>query len=425
MKRLRYTLCAICIACLPASAARADGVMRDSVGAASSGRGGANIAHSDNGAIILSNPAGLVNTPTTQLFEFGIDPLITDLHYADPENHDHGANPFTALPNLSYIKRTEDGRFACGVGFYVPAGFGATWDLNNPLLGKNGYKPFAAVGKVLPSVAFRVTDKLSVGATLGVAVSHMEAETPLFLQTGLLKGLPTIIDIQGTQAAPTWSVGLQYQVNDRTRVGLTYQSETRFTMKGRGTVHAFLEPGAPPISSRFDVQTDMAWPRSVGFGLVHDLTEHQRVSMDVLWYHWSHAFDRLDVKFSNPSNPFFAQFGPSIRDSLALDWKDSVSVRVGYEYFFDNLDVLRLGYVHNSETIPSGTLTPYIPATLEHTFAAGYGLWWGNTRFDFAYQFAFGPTRRVGTSRIVGGDFNNSRITARAHWLFFGLTKFF
>ena len=425
MNWFRCALLAVVFAGLATSVTLADGVVRDSVGAVSSGRGGANIAHNDNGAIILNNPAALVNIPTNTLFEFGIDPLITDLHYADPTNSVDAKIRPTAMPHLSYIKRTDDGRFAYGVGFYVPAGFGATWDLTNPPFGKRGYKPFAAVAKILPSVAFKLTDKLSIGATLGVAVSHMEAESPFFLQSGLFAGVPAILDIQGTEAAPTWSIGLQYKVNDRTTVGLTYISETRFTLEGRGTVHAFLAPNAPPVSSRFDVQTDMAWPRSVGFGIAHDVTENQRFSMDILWYHWSHAFDKLDLEFTNPSNPFFAMFGPSIRDSLVLDWKDSISVRLGYEYFLDNCNVVRAGYIHNSETIPSSTVSPLIPATLEHTFSVGYGKWKGNTRFDIAYQYAFGPTRRVGVSRIVGGDFNFSKIKSQTHWLFFGMTKFY
>ncbi|MFQ5733213.1 MAG: OmpP1/FadL family transporter [Planctomycetaceae bacterium] len=423
-RRILLLLTAVALS-ISTRSALADGVVRDSVGAVSSGRGGANIAHSDNGAIILSNPAAMVNIPTRRLFEFGIDSLITDLRYSDPENNDRGANPYNVLPNLSYIKRTNDSRFAYGIGFYVPAGFGATWDLNNPILGRNGYKPFAAVAKILPSAAVKLNDRLSIGATLGVAVSHAELESPFFLQTGILAGVPAIIDIQGTEAAPTWSLGLQYKVNDRTTVGLTYQSQTRFTLNGRGTVNAFLAPGAPPISSRFDVQTDMAWPRSVGFGLAHDVSDNQRLSMDIEWYQWSRAFDRIDLRFSSPSNPFFAQFGPNIRDSLVLDWKDSVSVRLGYEWFLDDGDVFRVGYIHSSEVIPSSTLSPLIPATLENTFSVGYGKWKGDTRFDIAYQYAFGPTRRVGVNRIVGGDFNFSTVKAQTHWLFLGWTRFF
>jgi len=426
MRNTLVVLIAASIVALVVSRTWADGVVRDSVGPTSSGRGGTNIAHADNGSIILSNPAALVNIPTQQMSEFGVDTLLTDLKYTDAENRDNArSNPFV-LPEAAVMERSRDGRWAVGLGFFVPAGFGATWDLNSRVLGKRRFETFAAVGKVLPSAAVRVTDRLSVGATLGVAVSHAEVESPFFVQTGALAGAPTLLDLQGTGAAPTWSVGLQYQVSDRTTIGAAYVSETRFRLDGRAGVDAFVIPGAPPVRSRFDLQLDMVWPRSAGVGITHRLSDNQRVSLDVLWFDWSSAFDRIDMEFRNPTNPFFAPLGPRIRDSLPLDWKDSVSVRMGYEYFFRNRNVLRLGYVHNSQTVRSSTLTPFIPATLEHTVSVGYGHWLpGNARLDLAYQWAIGPNDGPNQSRLVGGEFDNSEVEVQAHWIFVGVTKFY
>lgn len=428
MNLRRTALCTCSLACLLLTSrhAAADGVVRDSIGAPSSGRGGANIAHFDNGAVMLSNPAAIVNTPTPGLFEFGVDGMLADVDYSDPENIDHHMhnNP-VFLPEASFIRHSADGRFAWGIGFFAPAGFSASWNLTNPLLGKHGYKSFAAVGKILPTLAMRVTDRLSVGASLGVAVSHAELESPFFIQTGPLAGAPTLMDIQGSGADLAWSVGLQYRLSDRTMIGASYVSESRFRLKGRASVDAFLEPGAPPFSSRFDVQTDMAWPRHVGVGILHDLDEKQRLSLDVLWYNWSQSFDNVGITFRNPSNPLFLAFGSKIRDSFALNWKDSVSVRLGYEYFVTPANVMRFGYVHNSRTVPDGTLTPLIPALLEHTFTVGYGHFVNNTRFDVAYQYAFGPTAHVRQSELVGGEFSFSTVNAQTHWLMFSFTQFF
>lgn len=426
---LRCTVLSFCSVLVLAAGAGdtfADGVVRDSIGATSSGRGGANIAHFDNGAVLLSNPAAIVNTPTNGLFEAGVDFLMTDVKYADPENGRRSMNNNPVfLPNLTYIRKSDDDRYAYGVGLYFPAGFAGSWDLNNPVIGKQSYKSFAAVAKLLPTASMRVTDKLSVGASLGVAISHAELESPFFIQTGALAGAPTKLDIQGNDADISWGLGLQYRISDRTMIGASYSSENRFKLDGRGSVDAFVAPGVPPISSRFDVQTDMVWPRSAGVGILHELNDSHRVSLDVLWFNWSHAFDEVDLTFRNPSNPFFAAFGPKIRDTLPMDWKDSVSVRMGYEYFMTPCDVLRFGYVHNSVTVPNSTLTPLVPAILEHTFTAGYGKAVNGKRFDFAYQYAFGPTARVRESALVGGDFSYSKVHAQTHWLMASFTQFF
>jgi len=159
---------------------------------------------------------------------------------------------------------------------------------------------------------------------------------------------------------------------------------------------------------------------------MHWLNCRHRISTDVMWYDWSHAYDQLDIKLHNSSNPLFpALLGPTISDSFALRWRDSVSVRVGYEWFTTNDSVFRAGYVYNSRNLPSATLTPLIPATLEHSFSMGYGWKWNNWQWNFAYQFSFGPVRNVGTSEIVGGDFDNSSIKSQAHWITIGVVRKF
>lgn len=405
-----------------AAPAFADGVIRDSIGAASSGRGGTNIGHFDNGAVLLSNPAAIVNAPGNGLFELSVDSLLTDLDYFDSQNSTNARNRLFPLPEISYIYKDRGNQWAAGIGIFVPAGFGAHWNMQAPppIPGQTAYKSLGVLTKIIPGFAYRVTDRLSVGATLGVGVNHLELEGPFTVQTGLLRGAPTQLDLQGTDATVTWSLGAQYLVSDRTTIGIAYTSEDRFTIND-GIARATIYTPGGPITSNFDADIDIVWPRSLGVGVSHWFTDRHRSSLDVIWYDWSHAFDSLELKLTNPSHPALAGFTP-IQDKFPLEWKDSISVRWGHEWFFTPCDVLRIGHVYNSQTIPSRTLTPYIPAILEHTVSLGYGKFWKNWRFDIAYQFGFGPKKRVDQSQIIGGDFDNSSLKAQAHWLNLGFT---
>jgi long-subunit fatty acid transport protein len=180
-----------------------------------------------------------------------------------------------------------------------------------------------------------------------------------------------------------------------------------------------------PVNSSFDTRADLVWPQSIGVGIQHILSDRHRVGLDVVWYDWSHAFNRLDMQLSNPSNPLFQALAPTISDTFPLNWKDSVTVRTGYEFLYTQRDTFRLGYVYNSNTIPTGTLTPYIPALLNHTVSTGYSHAFKKVSFNFAYQYAFGDSRNVGTSQVVGGDFSHSRLDSDAHWFFFSLSRAF
>jgi long-subunit fatty acid transport protein len=415
--------------CVATRCTLGDGVVRDSVGATAAGRGGTNIAFSDNGAVLLDNPAAIVNVPGNGMIGFGVDGLITDLDYSDPFNHVSNATEVYPLPYGSFIHKDPGGQWAVGLGFFIPAGFGGKWQQNAPppIGGTREYDSLGLLAKLLPTAAFQVTDRLSIGGSVGVAFSQAELEGPFFLQTGLLRGTPTLLNLEADGVAPTWSLGLQYQLTDRTTVGLAYTSETRFQLNGQADATVFgLNPAAPQfgVPSRFNVDADLVWPRSLGFGIKHELTPRQRLALDVIWYDWSHAFSQLDLTLSNPSNPMFRPLG-RVNDTFPLGWKDSVSVRLGHEYLLSPRDVLRTGYIYNSQTVPTSTLTSFIPATLEHTFSVGYGRTFGSWRFDTAYQFAFGPQQDVGDSAVVGGDFDRSSVTSRAHWFYFGLTKTF
>jgi long-chain fatty acid transport protein len=401
---------------LAASVAYADGLVRDGIGAISIGRGGTNLAHSDNAAIILDNPAGMVNMTVRGFYELGVDTLVTDLDYSDPDNPEvHGKFQAFPSPELGYIRKSDDECWAWGIGFFAPAGFGAKYEMQNPFTGPALYKSLGMLTKILPAVSVRVTDRLSVGGTFGVGICHAELEGPDFPPG--LGGPPTLFDLQATGATPVGSLGLQYQLSDRTMLGVCYTEESRFDLNGnvRATV---LGPPPFPQASRFDAELDITWPRSLGVGIKHDLSPCQRVSADVIWYDWSSAFDSFDVTLTNSTNPLFTLLaGPEIGSSFLLDWEDTVSIRLGYEWEASARDVWRVGYIYHDSPAPNSTLSPYIDGVLEHAVSAGFSRRCNGYLLNVAYQYSFGPERNVGDSVLAGDDFSNSSFEAQAHWL--------
>ena len=316
------------------------------------------------------------------MFEFGSTTLFTDVSYSDSQNPNTTVSQFYAMPEFSFIKK--DGDLAYGLGVFAPAGFGSRFYLEGPssLPGEQLYKSFATLGRILPGVAYKATDRLSIGATLGVAVLVADLEGPYTLQSSL-PGLPTRIDLDAGGAALSWSTGITYELTDATTIGVNYQSENRFKAHGTTAVDV---PGLG--HSEYDTRMFITFPQSVGAGIRHELCPHRILSVDLVWYDWSSAFDTIGLRLSSPSNPFF----PALNEQVPLRWRDSLSTRVGYEMHFANDRRLRFGYVHHSVAIPSGTMTPYIPAALEHAFSTGFGVKCFDWNLDLAYMFSFGPT---------------------------------
>jgi long-subunit fatty acid transport protein len=141
--------------------------------------------------------------------------------------------------------------------------------------------------------------------------------------------------------------------------------------------------------------------------------------LDVVWYDWSHAFDRLDMRLTNPSNPLVAALaGPVLTDSLPMNWRDTVSLRLGYEWDTRPAVTWRGGYVYHASPVPNSTLNPYLDGVLEHAFSIGRSRQWRRATLNAAYQYSWSPERHVvGPSSIIGGDFDNSTFRAQAHWI--------
>ncbi len=275
--------------------------------------------------------------------------------------------------------------------------------------------------KILPALAWKIDERLSVGGTFGLAISHAQLELPFNLQTGWLAGLPTMLDLKVTGFAPTWSLGLQFKLTPNTTFGLAYRGETRFRLKGKAKVDVS-GVGFLPLRAQYAAEADLVWPRSLGAGVSHRFNKKHRTSIDVVWFDWSHAFDKISLKLTDGSNPLFRlALGPKVRDAIPLGWHDAVAFRIGHEFSPTDSDVFRVGYIFHESPIPAATLIPNLAGILRHAVSVGYGHQWDKWGLDVAYQYSWGPTMRVGRSSIVGGDYNHSSVKAQAHWLFIGL----
>ncbi len=402
----------------------ADGLVRDGLGPISGGRGGTNQAFADNAAVIIDNPAGMMNVAGNGLAEIGIDTVIPVVDYSDPYNDVQSKIRPLPLPNLGYIRKVDD-RWAWGIGAFVPAGFGASYGvMNEPNTGANLLRSQGGMAKLLPALSFRASERLSLGIAVGIGFSYASLDGPLYLQDGPLAGVPTIMDMEGTGVAPVGSVGMQYQLTEKTMIGATYTEQSNYWM--HGATNAVLLPGFV-LESRFDSKMKIQWPRSVAVGLKHDFCPHRRFSADVIWYDWAHAFDSLEIVLYNPSNPAVAPILGSVGQSLPvtqhfpLNWTDSISMRLGYEVDWTDVDTFRFGYVYHSSPSPDSTLNPYLDGILENTFTLGYSRRFSRATFNAAYQYYFGDTRYVADSAIVGGQFDDSTMNAQAHFAMLSL----
>ncbi|MGA1839993.1 MAG: OmpP1/FadL family transporter [bacterium] len=386
----------------------ANGVLLDAKGPITLGRGGTNIAHSDNGILIYDNPAALARLQGKKI-EGALDMLMFPMKYKDSSNNKKGEDQAFFLPTFAYTHNIQQSRFGMGAGVYNPAGFSAEYNLNHPVYGEQKYFSNASLTKILLGAGYNITDKWSFGIGFGPSYSNMELEMPYTFQTGPLQGTPSLIDMEGDDWSLTWNLGTQWQASSSTTVGLSYICQDEFRVEGDTDVEVM---GLG--TSNYKVGFDFRWPQILGAGVKHLYKTNHSISLDVLWIDWSSAFNEMKLELSEGNG---VGWPGSAQDTFPLHWKDSYSLRLGYEYFLNAKDTLRFGYIYNENPVPSSTLTPLIPGIIKHEVSLGYGRTWGKWAFNVSYLYAFKSEQSVSNSEILGGDFDQSTVKISAHFL--------
>ena len=138
---------------------------------------------------------------------------------------------------------------------------------------------------------------------------------------------------------------------------------------------------------RYTAEVDgFTFASQAGLGLAWRPASPWVIALDVKRNFWDHAIDTIAVKAKDPN---VQGAPPTLELPFVFNWKDQWVYALGADYRATDRLTLRAGYNHGTNPVPSGTLTPLFPATVERHAALGFGWLAGNRLFDFAIERAF------------------------------------
>lgn len=234
------------------------------------GRGGTSIGTFDSPVLMMSNPAG-ISFINKNMLDFNFSLMAPKLHFTNGINDVNGKKNLFPLPSLSYVNSNPNNKLAWGFGFFTSGGMGADFTMSNALfMDQSGnytpmkYHSMLAVMQGGPSVSYKLTPQLSIGASAQMVYSMMEFETPYSLSPSVMQGVipntnMTFGDMfatpptQGgfgytevTAAANmkslssftfTGKIGIAFKPNDKLSFGLSYSMPTPLVYKnGKATM---------------------------------------------------------------------------------------------------------------------------------------------------------------------------------------------
>ena len=364
---------------------------------------------------VYYNPAGMSLLNGTQVsagfhliktsFKFsneGSTTALTPLTGQGLTGNDGGdGGMWNAVP-LGYFTTTLDNGISLGFGVGVP--FGLTTKYSPGWVGRY-YTQRSKIFTINlnPSVAYAVSDKLSVGA--GFDAMYMKGEFSQAIDFGTLLAaagdVPQHDDGYASLTADDWSygynLGVLYQFDDATRVGLAYRSRVKQNLSGSvdftvpstaAAILSALPAGSVPQFKSGAAGANVTLPDSATLSLYHELNSQWAVMADVGWMNWS-TLKELRIYFADPSQP----------DSVTtLDWRDTWRFSLGASYHANPRWDFRFGTMYDQTPIRSAeTRTPRLPdqdrvwTTLGTTYHLTQAC-----AIDLAYAHLF----MVGNSRI-------------------------
>jgi long-chain fatty acid transport protein len=212
-----------------------------------------------------------------------------------------------------------------------------------------------------PSVAYRVTDSLSVAA--GMQIEWIDTLLTNAINFGAL--VPGSGDglfrVTGDDVALGWTASAHYQFSPATRAGVSYRSSIRHALHGKAEFQGV--PGALAGTLAFTnsgIDAAITLPDTATFGIYHELSPQWAVMSDVSWTGWS-VFRTLRLGFESGRADVVAP----------QNWEDSWFTSLGAEYKPNDRLTLHMGAAYDVSPVDDNFRTARIPDTDRLWLSAG------------------------------------------------------
>ena len=364
MKMTMKAAAAAVMAVCAASAAHAAGFMltEQSAGALGRAYAGVGVDGTDISGVYY-NPATMTLHPGTQI-QAGFVAVGLDLAYEGNDGStENGQYNTQAIPH-GYISHQLTDNMWIGLAMTVPFGMGTEYDDNWPL----AYKGISA--EVLtfdfnPNVAWKVSDKLSLGA--GISIQYASAD--LKMQDLISNEMPALGTANGEVDADSiawgFNVGLMWSPLDNLRFGLSYRSRINHNADGDFTFSNPKGLGASRVpTDAFDATATISTPAWAMATAAWDVNDLLSLYATFRWTDWS-SFDTLDIK-----SPALESKGGV--KTVENHWQDTYLFSVGADLRFTNWWTFRAGIGYETSPIDDPKYrTAIIPDADRWWFALG------------------------------------------------------
>ena len=248
-----------------------------------------------------------------------------------------------------------------------------------------------------PSVAYRVNNWLSLGGGPQIMYADLElkAKAPPPIGNGEVK-------IDGDDVAFGFGLGALIELSERTRFGISYQSEIEPEFSG----DVKFSGGAGSADAGTDTEITLA--RFIRISGYHELNDRWALLGTVGWENWS------EFKDINISTGAGAQ-------KIPRNWDDTWKFAAGVHFRPVEKWLLQLGFAYDTSPVDSDDRTPDMPMDRQIRYATGAQYQWSD-RLSTGAQFVYADYGKAKIDNdLLKGDYKRNDLfffALNANWKF-------
>jgi long-chain fatty acid transport protein len=447
MKRIITIMCA---ALLPFAYAVAEGYQVNTLSAKQTGMGHVGAAMKLGAESMHFNPAGLGFLDKTLDLSAGLSGVFTNVKYTSPSGASAKADNDPSTPMYFYGGFKIYDFLSAGVSLTTPYGSAMNWGRNwagSALIQDISLKSFS----IQPTLAWRITDRLSVGAGAMLMFGNFSLSRALIPAGGLEDlrpfaaanpALGTILDnykdIPAASATLSGNAGIKagfnagamFDITDQFTVGVSYRSKVDMKvpegtaemnyaneaeLKGLlSAVNPILasmgqnEIVIPPLD-KGTFEASLPLPSNLNVGITCKPGDRWLVSGEVQFVGWG-AYKDLNVQFSQEVLNGYSLKAPK-------EYENTRIYRLGGQFAATSRFDLRLGLYYDESPVKDNFLNPETPSMNKLGTSAGFSFRPLNVfSIDLALSYVTGFGRDgsypLSADASFGGHYNVSALTA-------------
>lgn len=321
-------------------------------GARQIGMGSTGIADPQNGASLFFNP-GSSSFAKDNSLTLSVSPAITKGNFVDASSGkvSNTNNPVEFPFGGSVLLGNPNGRLRYGLTVYTPFGSTMNWEKNATV--NFDVRKISLMSVVAqPTISYKVTDKLGIGAGFMYGYGHVDIENDL--PVSMTNGDFASAKITSSANAYGFNVGAYYEFSKQFSMGVTYRSALNMKTTKGGKAEFTVPSSLATTFPNQKIKAELPLPSVLGVGFSYKPTDKLTINLDGTMSNWK-PYDTIVIHFQEKPVQGHTE------TDLVRNYGYGYSFRLGAQYQFDPKFIGRAGLIVSRTPIKDEYVAADVP----------------------------------------------------------------